>query len=253
MKFRMISLLALALAALPPALSATPASVVEIVERADEALFGSTTVQGEYEMSVITPSWTRTMTMKAWMDRPNKTFVRIVAPAKEAGVTSLAITPEMWNYVPSLERVIKVPPSMMLQSWFGSDFSNDDVMKQGGVLKHYVPRLAGETTVGADAAYEVELSPRPDAPVAYARVVWFVRKSDLLPLREDYYDERGTKVRQMEYSEPQQIGGRLRPTRHEVRSLATPGKRSVLKIKTMVIGQPIDAGIFTLQNLKRRD
>lgn len=228
-------------------------SAEQIVEAADEALFGNSTVQGEYEMAVITPSWTRTLKMKAWMDRPNKTFVRITAPAKEAGVSSLAVTPEMWNYVPSLERVIKVPPSMMLQSWFGSDFSNDDLMKQGGLLKNYAARLVGETTIGGDKAHEVELTPRPEAPVSWGKVVWFVRKADLLPLQEDYYDERGTKVRQMVYSEPKQVGGRLRPMRHEARSLTTPGKSSVLAIKTLVIGQPIDPGVFALQNLTRKD
>ncbi|HEU4879121.1 MAG TPA: outer membrane lipoprotein-sorting protein, partial [Gemmatimonadaceae bacterium] len=98
----------------------------EIVDRSEKLLWGKT-FQGELEMSVATPRWQRTLTLRAWIERPRQSFIRILSPAKEAGIGSLRIGSEMWNYLPKVERTIKIPPSMMLQPWMGSDFTNDDL------------------------------------------------------------------------------------------------------------------------------
>ena len=192
------------------------------------------------------------MTIKAWVDRPRKTFTRITSPAKEAGSGSLALGTEMWNYVPALERTIKIPPSLMLQSWFGSDFTNDDLLNQGGVVKNYEHRLVGEKVVDGVNAWEVELLPKREAPVAWGRIVSLFRNPDGVPLAETYYDERGTLVREVRYSEIKQISGRTRPTRMEVIPATPPGKKSVLILKSAVMDQPIDPEVFTLQNLTRK-
>lgn len=227
-------------------------SATEIVERADIVMWGRKTMQGEFEMSVITPAWTRTLTLKAWVERPGRTFTRVTAPAKEAGTGSLAIAPEMWNYVPSLERTIKIPPSLMLQSWFGSDFTNDDMVNQGSVARHYEHRLVGEKTVDGTPAYEIEMLPKPDAPVAWGRIVALYRKPDAVPLVEQFYDERGALVRTVRYGDIKPVSGLQRPTRMEVVPASPPGKRSVMVMKSVVVDEPIDPAVFTLQNLTRR-
>jgi outer membrane lipoprotein-sorting protein len=122
--------------------SAADPSGREILDRVEKLLWG-TTVQGAYEMTITTPRWTRTLVLKAWMDRPRRSFIRIVAPAKEAGIGSLRIGAEMWNYLPNVERVIKIPPSMMLQSWMGSDFTNDDLVKESSILDDYTHKVLG--------------------------------------------------------------------------------------------------------------
>jgi outer membrane lipoprotein-sorting protein len=228
-------------------------SAAEIVQRADTMQWGAKTLQGEFEMTLITPTWSRSMVLKIWADRPNKSFVRIVSPAKDAGLGSLSISPEMWNYVPSIERTIKIPPSLMLQPWFGSDFTNDDVMKQGNIVTYYTYRLLGEKTVDGNVVYEIELLPKPDAAVAWGKIIFLVRKSDFLPMGEDYYDERGKLVRQLIYSDIRAINGQVRPTRLEMRSTENPGRRTVLQIKSLAVDQAIDPSIFTLQNLIRKN
>jgi outer membrane lipoprotein-sorting protein len=249
---------ALVAAAVAASFFATPAGAqpapraVELVEQGDAILWGKTTMQAEYEMMVVTPRWTRTMALKAWVDRPRKNFTRITAPAKEAGSGSLALGTEMWNYVPSLERTIKIPPSLMLQSWFGSDFTNDDLLNQGGMVKNYEHKLLGEKTVDGMAAWEVELLPRREAPVAWGRIVSLFRKPDGVPLAETYYDERGAMAREVRYGDIKVVSGRERPTRMEVVPANPPGKKSVLILKSAVMDQPIDPEVFTLQNLTRK-
>jgi outer membrane lipoprotein-sorting protein len=101
----------------------------EIVDHIEKLMWGKM-MQGSMEMSVITPRWQRTLQLKVWLDRPERSFIRILSPAKEAGIGSLRIKSEMWNYLPNVERTIKIPPSMMLQPWMGSDFTNDDLVKK---------------------------------------------------------------------------------------------------------------------------
>jgi hypothetical protein len=135
-------LLRLAAAALPlvvlavPSVRAQPSEARELLDKVEKLLWGST-VQGEYEMTIATPRWQRTLGLRLWMDRPRRSFVRIVSPAKEAGIGSLRIGTEMWNYLPNVERIVKIPPSMMLQPWMGSDFTNDDLVKESSILDDY--------------------------------------------------------------------------------------------------------------------
>lgn len=118
----------------------------QIVDRAESASWGKT-LQAQLTMTVATPRWTRRLDLVTWIERPRRSFVRILAPAKEAGIGSLRIGAEMWNYLPTVERTIKIPPSMMLQPWMGSDFTNDDLVKESSLLNDYTHRLIGTDTV----------------------------------------------------------------------------------------------------------
>src|SRR3970282_2224608 len=144
-------LLASALVSGSPAI-AQERSARDILDRVETLLWGRT-VQGEYEMTITTPRWQRTLALRAWMERPRRSFIRILAPAKEAGIGSLRIGAEMWNYLPNVERTIKIPPSMMMQPWMGSDFTNDDLVKQSSVVDDYAQRLLKTETVDGAAAY----------------------------------------------------------------------------------------------------
>jgi outer membrane lipoprotein-sorting protein len=160
-------LLAFALALGPPALAQEPDGR-ELVERVETLLWGKT-LQGEFEMTIATPRWQRTLALRAWMERPKRSFIRILAPAKEKGIGSLRIGAEMWNYLPNIERTIKIPPSMMLQPWMGSDFTNDDLVKQSSAVDDYTQRILRTETADGAAAYVVEALPRPDAAVVWGR------------------------------------------------------------------------------------
>ena len=247
-----LALVALALAS--PAglvLSAQEPSGREVIEREEKAFWGRT-LQARLTMTVTTPRWERTLELETWMERPRRSFIRILSPAKEAGIASLRIATEMWNYLPAVERTIRIPPSMLTQSWMGSDFTNDDLVKESSIVDDYTQRIIATDTVGGMPAYVVELLPKPDAAVVWGRLVLLVRKADFLPAREEFYDERGTLVRVMTFSDVRILGGRSIPTRWEMRSVTKPGNVTTMLMKTVTYDVSIPDEIFTQRNLTRR-
>jgi outer membrane lipoprotein-sorting protein len=222
----------------------------DILDRVESLLWGRT-VQGEYEMTISTPRWQRTLALRVWMERPRRSLVRILAPAKEKGIGSLRMGAEMWNYLPNVERTIKIPPSMMLQPWMGSDFTNDDLVKSSSIVDDYNSRILRAETAGGAPAYVLELIPKPDAAVVWGKILYWVRKSDFIPLKEEFYDERGSLVRVMTFSEIGPMGGRTIPTRWEIRPSDKPGSSTTIVVKSAVYDRPIDAEIFTQRNLQK--
>jgi outer membrane lipoprotein-sorting protein len=241
-------LLASALAG-SPAIAQEP-SARDIVDRVETLLWGRT-IQGEYEMTITTPRWQRTLSLHAWIERPRRSFIRIRAPAKEKGIGSLRLGAEMWNYLPNVERTIKIPPSMMLQPWMGSDFTNDDLVKSSSLIDDYVSGILREEPAGGAQAYVLELIPKPDAAVVWGKILYWVRKSDLIPLKQEFYDERGALIRVMTFSEIRSMGGRTIPTRWEIRPAEKPGNSTAVQIKSAVYDRPIDPEIFTQRNLQK--
>ncbi len=222
----------------------------DILDRVENLLWGKT-LQGEFEMSIATPRWQRTLGMRVWMERPTRSFIRILSPAKEAGIGSLRIRSEMWNYLPNVERTIKIPPSMMLQPWMGSDFTNDDLVKESSIINDYTHKILATVRLDGQSVYQVEAIPKPDAAVVWGKIVYRVRSSDFIPLAVEYYDERGEMVRVMTYSEVRAIGGRTIPTRWEMRPVAKPANVTTIVVKNVVYNRPIDEEIFTQRNLQK--
>jgi len=222
----------------------------ELVDRVDTLLWGKT-LQGEFEMTIATPRWQRTLALRAWMERPKRSFIRILAPAKEKGIGSLRIGAEMWNYLPNVERTIKIPPSMMLQPWMGSDFTNDDLVKQSSAVDDYTQRILSTETAGGAAAYVVEALPKPDAAVVWGKILYWVRKADLIPLKQEYYSERGELVRILTFTEVRPMGGRTMPTKWEMRPSDKPDNVTTIVVKSALYDRAIEAEIFTQRNLQK--
>ena len=223
----------------------------EIVERVENLLWGKT-LQAELEMTVTSPRWQRTVSMRAWIERPRRSFIRILAPPKEAGIGSLRIGAEMWNYLPAIERTIKIPPSMMLQPWMGSDFTNDDLVKESSLVNDYEHRVLEVETASGTPVYVVEAVPKPDAAVVWGRIVLRARTADFIPISQEFYDERGEKVRVMTFSDVRPLGGRVIPTKWEMRPAAKPRNWTTVVLKRAVFDAPIDADVFTQRNLQKR-
>lgn len=221
----------------------------EIIKRSDDLMRGDTS-RGKYKMAVITPGWQRTLELDAYSIGRDKTFIRILSPAKEAGVTSLRINTNMWNYLPKVERVIKIPPSMMLQPWMGSDYTNDDLVKESSIVYDYTHSILGEDKIGADTAYKIELLPKPRAPVTWGKLIFWIRKDDFVPLREEFYAEHSKLIKVMEYSEIKQMSDRSIPTIWSMTSSIKNGHKTIIEIREIVYNQPLDENIFTLGNLK---
>lgn len=221
-----------------------------IVHRTEQELRAKTE-QGVVSMTVRTPDWQRTLEMNYWGVNPDKTFIRVTAPAKEAGTSTLRIGSNMWNYLPSVERVIKIPPSLMLQSWMGSDFTNDDLVRESSLEKDYDHKLDGEVTEDGDRCYRVISTPKPDAPVVWGHLVLFVRKQDFLPRREEYYDEKGRLQKVLAFEDFREMSGRLYPARWKMDSITKPGHETVLVYGTLIFDRPIPATVFVQENLQQ--
>ena len=233
-----------------PSDAATTLTGDAIVANVEKRLWGSTS-EGEYEMTITTPHWSRTLKLLSWMQRPDKTFVRILSPKKEAGIGSLRIKNEMWNYLPKIERVIKIPPSMMLQPWMGSDFTNDDLVKESSMVDDYVHRIEATETVGGVAVYRIVSTAKPEAAVVWGKLVYRVRKNDLMPLSQQYYDERGELIKELTFSDVRQMSDRRIPTRWIMKPAKKPGSMTEIRIHKLRFNRPIAESTFTLRNLRR--
>ena len=223
----------------------------EIIRRMDLLMRGDTS-SGIYEMTIRDPGWERTLRLRVWEKRrEKKTFIRILSPPKEEGIGTLKIGFEMWNYLPKVEKTIKVPPSMMMQAWMGSDFTNDDLVKESSIVEDYVHRVIREVKIEGFDAYQIEAVPRPDAPVVWDKILYWVRKGDYVPLRQEFYSEKGELIRVMTFSEIKAMGGRVIPTLWQMRPIKKPGRETTLRVIAVEFNQPIDDEIFTLRNLMR--
>lgn len=243
---------ALCISAGAPAAAQSPRdpSAREIIERTDRLQRGNTQ-QGVYRMTVVRPEWERSTRFEFWSEGSEKSFIRVLEPARDRGVTFLKVGREMWNYVPRVNRVIKIPPSMMLQSWMGSDFTNDDLVKESSVIDDYEHRLVGRETMDGAEAWRIELIPKPSAAVAWARFEEWIRVSDFAPLRAVYYNERGEHVRTMIFSDIRVSGTRPVPWRMELIEETKPGRKTILEIERIVYDRAIESSIFSQQHLRR--
>lgn len=230
---------------------AGPVTALEVVERADTALWGKT-LKADFEMTIVTPAWKRTLGMRVWMDRPAKSFLRVLQPAKDAGISALRISTEMWNYIPAIERTIKIPPSLMLQPWLGSDFTNDDLVKESSIVTDYNHKLLSSPGADGSGTYLVEALPKADAAVVWGKILYEVR-ADFVPLKEAFYDEHGRHVRTLTYSDIRKIDGRDVPTSWEMKPMDKPGKSTTIVIKTAAYDQAMDPSIYTMRNLIKKD
>lgn len=222
----------------------------EIVEKANE-LIRAKSSYSEITMEVIKPDWSRKMRMKIWSLEPDYGLVLLTEPAKEKGMVTLKRKKEVWNWVPSVNRVIKLPPSMMLQSWMGSDFTNDDLVRQSSIVEDYTHALAGEEEMEGYDCYKIDLIPKPEAGVVWGKIITWISKEGYLQLRADYYDEDLVMIKSMIGSEVKKLGGRTIPCHWEMIPHDEPGQKTVMDYLEIEFNIDIDESYFSQQNMKR--
>lgn len=227
---------------------AEPPSAEQLVAGMEDTLWSDSN-HGRFTMRVESEYWTRTLELEAWMDRPDHTLIRIHAPKKEAGIGSLRIGDAMWNYLPKVDRTIKIPPSMMLQPWMGSNFSNDDLVKESSLVDDYTHDLVETDKSGEVPVYRIVSTPRPDAAVVWSRLEFRVRE-DTIPVSVAYYGAREEVVKYMTYDRIESRGGRWIPTRWTMVDADNPQSRTIITIESIEYDLPLSDDIFSLRRLR---
>ncbi len=222
----------------------------EIVRKANDLMRGTSTYS-EISMTIIKPEWSRTIAMKVWAVEPDYSLVYVTEPARDRGSVTLKRKAEVWNWLPSVQRVIKIPPSMMLQSWMGSDFTNDDLVRQSSIVDDYTHSIAGEETIAGHLCWKIALVPKPEAGVVWGKLFMWVSKSGYLELRTDFFDEDGTLVKSFVGSAIKTFDGRSLASHWEMTPVNDPGKKTVLDYRTIKFNMNIDQSFFSEQNMKR--
>ena len=229
---------------------ATDIDVKAIIKGIDE-LYRSETSQTNMEMQIFTPHWERTLTLEVWTKGMDRTFILITSPKKEKGVATLRIGNEMWNYLPKTNKVMKVPPSMMMGSWMGSDFTNDDLVKESSMLDDYTYERITPADAQPDHLY-IQLLPKEDSPIVWGKLIVAIRMSDQIPAWQHFYDETGRLTRVMNFKEIKAFDGKTIPSVMEMIPQNKEGHKTVVRFVNAAFDKGIDEKIFTRRNLQKR-
>ncbi|MDF4352268.1 outer membrane lipoprotein-sorting protein [Vibrio parahaemolyticus] len=224
-------------------------SAFDIVQKSDQAIRGKSSYS-EATMEIVRPDWTRSMTMKSWTKGTELSLVLVTAPAKDKGSASLKRHREMWNWVPSIERVIKIAPSMLSQSWMGSDFTNDDLINQSSIVVDYQHALVGNDSFEGDKVWVVEATAKPDAPVVWNKVTLWISQSTYLQRKVEFYDEFDERVNVLTTYDVKELGGRKIATRMEMKPVDKPGNKTIFTTHQAQFDFDINDDFFSQQQMK---
>ncbi len=222
----------------------------QIIEKAEDAIKGKTSSHSIMEMTITTPDYTRTMKMESWSIGDEKALVKILAPAREANNRTLKLGNEIWMYLRATETTIRIPPSMMLQSWNGSDYTYDDMVRGETLAEDYDITIIGAEKIDNNDCWKLQLIPKPNAPVVWGKIIYWVRKEDNLPSHVEYFDEKGKLMRTMVMSDFHVMGGRKVPT---VWTMFNSDKSHLTEIKMdeASFDTKIQGSIFSLKELEK--
>ena len=220
----------------------------EIIKKVEDNLRGRD-VYAKMKMVITSARSERTVEVESWAVGKKKSFMKILYPPKDRGITFLKLDQQLWQYVPKIERIVKIPPSMMLQSWMGSDFTNDDMVKESSIADDYdakiVRRDGGIVTIA--------LTPKPDAAVVWGKIITEIDTRNATQVHDLFYDDFGAAVREMFYSEVKTFNGHHIPTVMRVKPLEKDKAKNETKVilSDVVYDRGISDGYFTKQALKR--
>ena len=222
----------------------------EIIKKMDDKLQGDSN-KSEMTMSIVRPKYTRTIAFKNWSLGRDYFLTYVTAPSKDKGMVSMKYEKEMWSYTPSINRMIKLPPSMMSQGWMGSDYTNDDLVKQSSIVNDYTHTIIGEETINGRDCYNIQMIPNNDANVVWGKIVIWVDKDKIINLKAEYYDEEEFLVRTELGKEIKTFDGRELPSVMEIIPAEEPKNRTIITIISMEFDVDIKESFFSQQNMKR--
>lgn len=230
-----------------PLLFAQTDEEIAKLSRELDLLYRSDSSQAVMSMRVVTPHYERTLTMTSWTQGKDLSLVRITAPRKEKGISTLKRDTEMWNYIPKIRKLVRIPPSMMMGSWMGSDFTNDDLMRDSSWEDDYTAKRAPDEEGQIVAIF----TPKPEAAVTWEKVITYFSIKERLPTKQVFYDEQGRKVRELLFQDIKEFDGRRIPSRMILIPLLKEGNRTEVIYQDLQFDVKIDKNLFTKAGLKR--
>jgi outer membrane lipoprotein-sorting protein len=243
-------LLTLLLAATGLQVQAQTLSVEEIVKRVDENRRGKSSYS-ETLMTVVRPTWQREVGIKSWAKGEKFGLTLITSPAKDKGQVFLKRDKDLWSWMPSIGRMIKMSSSVMGQSWMGSDFTNDDMVRQSSIVNDFDHTLNGEEVVNGTPCYKITLIPHEDAAVVWGKIVLWASKADFIEMKIENYDEESVLVNTMLGYDVKPFGKHKLATRMEMIPADKPNQKTVMAIIKYDFDAPIDDSFFSQQNMKK--
>ena len=231
-------------------LAQTNLSAKEIIIKADELTRGKTN-ESVMKMEIIRPTWKRSVTMKSWGRGMDYSMTYITSPAKDKGSVFMKRKTEMWNWMPSISRMIKIPSSMMSQGWMGSDYTNDDILKESSIVYDYTHKVIAEEKIEDFNCYKIELTPKEDAAVIWGKVLMWIVKDKYIQVRTEFYDEDDELVKSNFGHDFKIMDGRFIPTIIEIVPADEEGNKTVLYIQKMKFDVDLSENFFSQQKMKR--
>jgi len=221
----------------------------EIIKRMEDKMKGDASYM-EMTMTTVRPRYARDVSMKLWNMGDDLSLIFITAPAKDKGTGFLKRKKEIWNYLPTIDRMVKMPPSMMSQSWMGSDFTNDDLVRGSSTLDDYTHRLLPSEKIDGIDCFVIELIPKPESAIVYSKVLMWVSKDKYLQLKVENFDERMELANTIIQSKVVMLGGRELPSVMEMIPSDKKGNKTIITIKRIDFNTKIEDDFFSVQNLK---
>lgn len=223
----------------------------QILKESEERRRGIESSQAEMSMTIIRPKWSRTMAMKAWSKGDDYSLIVVTAPASDAGSATLKRGNEVWNYVPRIDKTIKLSRSMMSQNWMGSDLTNDDLVREISLIDDYAHRILGDSLIEGRKCWKIELVPHDDVAVVWGKVVMFIDQQDYLQLKTEFFDEDFILTNEMLASNIKTMGGRTFAAKMEIIPLDEEGHKTVLEYQNIQFDLDVMEDFFSTQNMKR--
>lgn len=225
-------------------------SAKDIIIKADELTRGKTN-ESTMKMEIIRPTWKRSVSMKSWGRGMEYSMTYITSPAKDKGSVFMKRKTEMWNWMPSISRMIKIPASMMSQGWMGSDYTNDDILKESSIVYDYTHKVISEEKIEGFDCYKIELTPKEDAAVIWGKILIWVVKDKYIQVRTEFYDEDDELIKSNFGHDFKIMDGRLIPTVIEIIPADEEGNKTVLYIQEMKFDIDLPESFFSQQKMKR--
>lgn len=225
-------------------------SAEAVLDKVDDLYRGDSS-RGKVTMRIRTEHWSRELTMNVWSKGENKSLIRILSPRKEKGTATLRDGNEIWNYLPKVNRVIKLPSSMMSDSWMGSHFTNNDLVKESRMADDYDYEITFNGKRGGESVVEVTCEPKPEAAVVWGKLLVTVAAGDFMPRSIEYYDEDMDLARTMTFSDVKELGGRRIPAVMKVTPADKPGEFTEVLYEEMEYNAGIEDEVFSLRNLRK--